>query len=47
VRENARDDLGLLDAGDDPELAAAAGALFDLDPEDPLQSARAEKGDSP
>jgi hypothetical protein len=31
VREDLRDDLRILDAGNDLELAAAAGAAVDLD----------------
>jgi hypothetical protein len=37
VREDLRDDLRILDAGNDPEPAAAAGAGLDLDAEHALQ----------
>src|SRR5690606_32995383 len=37
VREDFGNDLRLLDAGDDLEPAAAAGAALDLDTKDPLE----------
>src|SRR5690606_31210814 len=40
VRQDLRDDLRLLDAGDDLELAAATGAALDLDAEHALQAPR-------
>ena len=40
MRQDARDDGRVLDAGDDLQLAAAAGAPLDLDPEHPLQALR-------
>jgi hypothetical protein len=40
MRKNARNDLGLFDASNNPELSAAAGTAFDLDPEHPLEQSR-------
>ena len=36
--EDGGDDVGILDASDHPELAAAFGAGLDIDGEDPLQA---------
>jgi hypothetical protein len=44
VRQNARDDLGVFDAGEHLESTAAARALLDLDIEYPLQPARNAAG---
>jgi hypothetical protein len=40
VRQDLRDDFGLLDAGNDPELPTTAGAGVDLDAKDALQALR-------
>jgi len=42
VRQDPRDELGLLDAGDDPQRPAAADAGLDLDARHPLQASRTD-----